>query len=77
MTFLPQLEQKIDWLTKDTINKKLVNDLKLFADAVMKLLGEQYFLLTTNQREKRLTAPCYFKDAGEDWRALALETVHK
>jgi hypothetical protein len=77
VTVLPQLAEKIRRLPRDTIEKKLVDDLKVFADAVMKLLGESYFLMTTNRREKWLTAPRFLEDAGDDWRALALETVQK
>jgi hypothetical protein len=72
VTVLPQLAEKIHGLPRDTIEKKLVDDLKIFADAVMKLLGESYFLMTTNRREKWLTAPRFLEDAGDDWRALAL-----
>jgi hypothetical protein len=57
-------------LTKDTVKKRLIDDLKLFADAMHIRLGGDYFIL---RKQRMLTANAF--RCAEDWKALAREML--
>jgi hypothetical protein len=65
-SWLPQIRELCkSALTMDTVRKTLIFELKLFADAMLKHLGENYFIMK-KQRMLSANALC---NTG-DWRAL-------
>jgi hypothetical protein len=69
---LPQYrELKNSLMTMDTVKKALIDDLKLFADAMHKRMGENYFLLW-----KQCMIPANtFRRA--DWRKRAKQILEQ
>jgi hypothetical protein len=71
-TFLPQIKgELILGLTKDTFKKTLLDDLKTFTDAVIKLLGDDFFLRTSRRERWNLVLRQFLDAPAGDWRALA------
>jgi hypothetical protein len=69
---LPQFrELKMSLMTMDTVKKALIDDLKLFADAMHKRMGENYFLL----RKQSMIPANTFRRA--DWRERAKQILEQ
>jgi hypothetical protein len=58
-------------ISRSTVTKILRDDLKLFADVMMKHVGEDYFLLTKSRHRAELAYARKFRSAGENWRDVA------
>jgi hypothetical protein len=58
-------------LSHGTVTKSLRDDLKLFADEMMRRVGQDYFLLTMSRHRAEMAHARAFQSAGENWRDLA------
>jgi hypothetical protein len=67
----PALRFRQSDLSRSTVTMSLREDLKLFADAMMKRVGKDYFLLTTSQHRVEMAHARAFRSAGDEWRDFA------
>jgi hypothetical protein len=58
-------------LSRNTVTKTLRDDLKLFADEMMRRVGQDYFLLTKSRNQNEMAHARALRSAGENWRYLA------
>jgi hypothetical protein len=58
-------------ISRSTVTKSLREDLNLFADAMIKRVGQDYFLLTASRHRAEMAHAREFRSAGENWRDLA------
>jgi hypothetical protein len=70
---------EIDWsepaFTGVSLTTSLRDDLALFGDAMLKRLGEEYFIFTKERERAVHFHANIFRKAGENWRALAVKTL--
>lgn len=70
--WLPQLSLEEAGMTMNTIPQALLVDLKLFADAIMKYLGEdKYFLYTRRDVQIAVMDAANALCSEGDWRVVA------
>jgi hypothetical protein len=72
-SWLPQIREIFkSALRMDTVRMTLIEELKLFADAMLKRLGEDYFLV---RKQRMISANTFCRT--DDWRALANEILRQ
>jgi hypothetical protein len=67
----PALGFRYPAISRNTVTKSLGDDLKLFADAMMRRVGQDYFLLTKSRNRAEMAHAMTLRRAGQDWRDLA------
>jgi hypothetical protein len=69
--WLPQID--LDRMTMNFIPQSLLDDLKLFADAMLHQLGDSYFLYTTGHGTVKNVAEALPREG--DWKSVARELI--
>jgi hypothetical protein len=60
-------------MTKNLIPKSLLDDLKLFADAILHQIGDSYFMYTTGHGAVKNNAEALPKEG--EWRDVARQLI--
>jgi hypothetical protein len=72
---LPEIDWREPAFTGIGVATSLRDDLSLLGNAMLKRLGDEYFIFTEERERAVHFHANIFQKAGENWRALAMKTL--
>jgi hypothetical protein len=72
---LPDIDWREPAFTGISVTTSPRDDLSLFGNAMLKRLGEEYFIFTEERERAVHFHANIFRKIGENWRALAMKTL--